>query len=469
MPSNPSTVYQLKVSLAGARPAIWRRVLVEPATSFADLHRIIQVSMGWLGCHLHLFQLKNNVLIGDPEEDMDGMMGFINEAHVPLEAAIEQQGPKFKYEYDFGDGWEHEVVLEKVLQQDSGQLLPRCVKAVGQCPPEDVGGLPGFYQFLEVMGDSQHPDHLDVKEWRGGEGFDPEYVNLEQINADLAERDQLFGRFEPNFGLPPVDFQGLSPNQMHELLQNPLDCPSVFGQPIDTDAAAREVHTAPLVRMVEVLFEAMQDKGIRLTPKGNLPLRYVKALMEAGGDAVYPNQLYAGRIRVRSEEQAHRIHLVRILAELAGFTRKNRGRLMLKKAVQARVKKGDWLGIYRDLFRTVMNDFNWAWLDGYEDLDDIQYVGRFGLWLLACHGAQWRPVQDYMADMLQAFPVLPDMVSAEPYATPETIIGSVLHSRMITLYRLLGLLELDPEYTVFMAEEQQQLRRTALFEALFSA
>ena len=74
-----------------------------------------------------------------------------------------------------------------------------------------------------------------------------------------------------------------------------------------------------------------------------------------------------------------------------------------------------------------------------------------------------------MADMLQAFPVLPDMVSPDPYATPETIIGSALHSRMITLYRLLGLLELDPEYTVFMAEEQQQLRRTALFEALFSA
>ena len=133
MPSNPSTVYQLKVSLAGARPAIWRRVLVEPTTSFADLHRIIQASMGWLGCHLHLFQLKNNVLIGDPEEDMDAMMGYVNEAQVPVEAAIEQQGAKFKYEYDFGDGWEHEIVLEKVLQQDSGQPLPRCVKAVGQC------------------------------------------------------------------------------------------------------------------------------------------------------------------------------------------------------------------------------------------------------------------------------------------------------------------------------------------------
>ncbi|MDY6930230.1 MAG: plasmid pRiA4b ORF-3 family protein, partial [Pseudomonadota bacterium] len=151
MPTEPQTAYQLKVTLAGARPPIWRRLLIDPGTTFQDLHRIIQVAMGWQASHLHLFQADDGTLIGDPAEDFDGMMNFRDEAVVPVSAVLLSEGQALHYEYDFGDGWEHQIVVEKITSDEAAfEDLPRCIKAVGQCPPEDVGGLPGFYEFLEA-------------------------------------------------------------------------------------------------------------------------------------------------------------------------------------------------------------------------------------------------------------------------------------------------------------------------------
>ena len=206
-------VYQIKVSLIGAQPAIWRQLLIEPGSSFRDLHRIIQVAMGWQASHLHLFQADDGRLIGDPAEDFDGMMNFLDETTVPVSGVLNREGHQLKYEYDFGDSWEHEVKLEKILPGDQAGPLPRCIKAIRQCPPEDVGGLPGFYDFLEAMDDAAHPEHVAVRDWMGGEWFEPEYVDLGQINEDLLERDALFSEAEPDFAPQASDFLGLSPNQ----------------------------------------------------------------------------------------------------------------------------------------------------------------------------------------------------------------------------------------------------------------
>ena len=114
------------------------------------------------------------------------MMNFRDEAVVPLSAVLLSEGQALHYEYDFGDGWEHQIVLEKITSvEPCNEKLPRCIKAVRRCPPEDVGGLHGFYEFLEAMEDMAHPEHIDVREWFG-EWFDPEFVDLDQINADLA-------------------------------------------------------------------------------------------------------------------------------------------------------------------------------------------------------------------------------------------------------------------------------------------
>lgn len=172
---------------------------------------------------------------------------------------------------------------------------------------------------------------------------------------------------------------------MHDLLRSPLDCPSVFGGEVDTATAFRAVEHAPVIRILKVLFDVMGDKGIRLTSKSNLPMQQVHAMINAAGEAAFFHR-YIGSIR--SEEVVPRVHLSRILAELAGLTRQVKGRLMLKKAVQARVHKGDWLSIYQDILRTALSGFNWAWQDFQEGLEGIQTVGPFGFWLLHRYGDQ---------------------------------------------------------------------------------
>ena len=120
MPPPANKAYQLKVSLLGARPPIWRRLLVAPDTTFQDLHRIIQLAMGWQACHLHMFQAGDDRLIGDPAEDFDGMQNFQDETMVAVSAVLNKEGQALTYDYDFGDSWEHEVRLEKVLPGDQG-------------------------------------------------------------------------------------------------------------------------------------------------------------------------------------------------------------------------------------------------------------------------------------------------------------------------------------------------------------
>ena len=465
MPAKPQAAYQLKVTLSGAKPPIWRRLLVEPGTTLQDLHRIIQVAMRWQASHLHLFQAEDGTLIGDPAEDFDGMMNFQDEAVVPVSAVLLREGQALHYEYDFGDGWEHQIVLEKItsLAADN-ETLPRCVKAVRQCPPEDVGGLHGFYEFLEAMEDMAHPEHIAVREWCG-EWFEPDFVDLEQINADLAERDDWFPEDPEHGAPPPSDFQGLSPTRVHELLENPLNCPSVFNPLFNAESVKELLETAPFIRMARVLVEAMKGKGIRLTGKGNLPLKHVKAMVEAGGESmVAPMARYSP---IRSEEHVLAVILTRVLLEIAGYTKKQKGVLSLKKTAETRLEKKGWLTVYRDLLSTALTRLSWASMDHYEGLEGIQYTAPFCFWLLSEKGDEWRPVDEYLGDMLKAFPRLPLAAYPVVYMSDEEQARSALRSRMLTLFQLLGLIELDPEHARLRDEGEQRMRRTGLFEGLF--
>lgn len=458
-------VYQIKVSLSGARPPIWRRLLISPETTFQDLHRIIQIAMGWRASHLHLFQAADDRLIGDPAEDEGGMMGFVDETRLLVSSVLKNEGQSIKYEYDFGDSWEHQLTLEKILPSDGqSEPLPRCIKAVRQCPPEDVGGLHGYYDFLDAMVDSAHPEHEAVREW-WSQAFDPEFVDVEMINQTLPERDAFFADNDLDL-VPPADFLGLSPSQMHELLQSPLNCPSVFKPLIDAKAVNQELDTAPIMQMAKVLVSELGDKGIRLTGKGNLPLKTVKAMIEAAGaEVVVP---FVGYGTVRSEEQILGVQLTRVLLELAGCTKKVKGRLLMKKSAAKHLDTKGWLTLYQDLLAAVFSQLNWAWVDHHEELRDVQYVGPFCLWLLAEKGGEWLPVNSYIDDMLAAFPLLPLAAQPLPYASEEQQIRWVLDSRLIRLFRLLGFIALSPERALFQEDTQQMMQRTGLFEGLFT-
>jgi len=187
MVSNLRAVYQLKVQLKGVRPPIWRRFLVSNTSTLEEFHHTLQIVMGWTNSHLHQF-ISGNSRYGmvDPEFGMDWDDDLQDELNFKVKHLLKSEGDSILYEYDFGDGWEHKITLEKVLPFDKGQFLPFCVKGKRGCPPEDVGGVWGYGDFLEKWIDENHPEHEDLIEW-AGDYFDPEIFDQTETNKILEE------------------------------------------------------------------------------------------------------------------------------------------------------------------------------------------------------------------------------------------------------------------------------------------
>ena len=177
------SIYQLKVTLKGTEPPIWRRLQIASIDSLEDVHIAIQIVMGWTNSHLHEFA-QGRDRYGIPDEDFPSDVR--DETEYRLDQVLKKEKDKLNYVYDFGDGWEHEVVLEKILPFEHGAVLPVCLEGSRACPPEDVGGIPGYEMFLEAISDTSHPEHEEMLEWSGGD-FDPEHFDLAQTNDLLRE------------------------------------------------------------------------------------------------------------------------------------------------------------------------------------------------------------------------------------------------------------------------------------------
>ena len=183
-PAYSSTVYQLKITLRDIRPPIWRRVQVQGSETLEHLHYVAQIAMGWTNSHLHSFSVEG-IEYGVPMPDLGfDELGLKDESKVKLGKLIAGEKFKFFYQYDFGDSWEHEILVEKVLKVDVEVDYPICLKAKRACPPEDCGGIWGYESFLEAIRDTQHPEHTEMLEWVGGT-FDPEETDLDEINKEL--------------------------------------------------------------------------------------------------------------------------------------------------------------------------------------------------------------------------------------------------------------------------------------------
>ena len=206
--------YQIRITLKGAKPPIWRRVALPANVTLGELHVVIQIVMGWTDDHLHQFMLKSkgrkqswDVLAGMAQEGRwDEMFTRTQETRVfgpsldPMGGELDMDGededavtlgevcPKVKskliYEYDFGDGWQHVIEVQKIIEP--GVEQPVCLAGKKACPPEDCGGLWGYYGLLEAVADPKHEQHEDMLEWLGGE-FDPDAFDLEEVNTILAE------------------------------------------------------------------------------------------------------------------------------------------------------------------------------------------------------------------------------------------------------------------------------------------
>jgi len=183
-----SDIYQLKITLKWSKPSIWRRIVVHANTNLAVLHDIIQIAIGWQQAHLYCFDDGHNRYGWiDPDFD-DGYM--LNAQDFTLDALLKAPKDKLVYEYDFGDGWIHDIVLEKIFSQEELATIPKCLKAVGACPPEDCGGIGGYYGLLDILENPKHEDYKDMRAWLGlkrGQSFDPDFVNISLINEMLKE------------------------------------------------------------------------------------------------------------------------------------------------------------------------------------------------------------------------------------------------------------------------------------------
>ena len=184
---------QFKISLQYIKPPIWRRISVPDDHTLGDLHRLIQAVMGWSDDHAHAFQI-GSVEYGRVDKQ-DRLSVFFapprkNEEIFTLRRIVDRVGQKFTYEYDFGDGWIHEILVEGSEPMPQHYQGPVCLAGERACPPEDCGGVPGYARVLRVLKKASTPDDREFRRWVGR--YDPERFDLASANKWLRD----FGRLE---------------------------------------------------------------------------------------------------------------------------------------------------------------------------------------------------------------------------------------------------------------------------------
>ena len=172
--------FQIKVTLQHTKPPIWRRILVAPEIKLDRLHDVLQIVMGWTNSHLYQFKTSLGY-IADPAFELEEVE---SSKKTTLQSVL--HGPKshIRYEYDFGDGWDHQLQLEKVVELED-PILAICLGGARACPPEDCGGPWGYGKLQAILKDPEHPEHEEMSEWIGP-GFDPDAFDIEVINKRLA-------------------------------------------------------------------------------------------------------------------------------------------------------------------------------------------------------------------------------------------------------------------------------------------
>jgi hypothetical protein len=178
------SILQLHIELRGTKPKIWRRVLVPETITLSRLHSVIQAAFNWNHTHIHEFITSDGDRYGS-SDPMDAMDGVSSGEKVRLTKVLETA--TLNYVYDFGDYWEHRIKVEKTLVAEPSLTLPICITGACAAPPDDCGGVPGYYEFVQVMANASDPEHDEMAEWIGADTWDPTAFDIVEINERLAE------------------------------------------------------------------------------------------------------------------------------------------------------------------------------------------------------------------------------------------------------------------------------------------
>lgn len=174
MSKTSQNIYQFKITLDGTKPKIWRQIQIPENYSFLDFHIAIQEAMGWEDCHLHKFEMVN---------PLKGTMERISESKEDktiISKYFSLSNKKASYEYDFGDSWEHSILLEKILPAEKGSEYPRCIAGERACPPEDCGGVWRYEEIVEIIKDPDDPEYQEMLDWID-EDFKPEFFDPKSV------------------------------------------------------------------------------------------------------------------------------------------------------------------------------------------------------------------------------------------------------------------------------------------------
>jgi hypothetical protein len=300
--AQPGKVWQIRAEIQGTRPQVWRRVLVSDRITLLDLHSILQDCFGWQDYHLHEFTIRGK-RYSDPDNDEYGEMNLQDDAQTRLRDLGLEPGERFRYVYDFGDGWQHFLCLEEILPAEKQPRLPSCIGGARACPPEDVGGVGGYAQFLQALADPDHPEHTEYSQWIGG-AFDPDAFNLQETNERL--RQAISRRRAPQWNVTEQG-RGNTAIEVSDLYLKPA---------LELAKHETAAHSLPLRRDVLTLLGYLREHKVTGTQStGNLPLKAVSEVSAAFVDPPVLQQDIGGLVyRIRSEEEVPSVYFAHLLA-----------------------------------------------------------------------------------------------------------------------------------------------------------
>lgn len=197
-----NSIYIISMEIKEIKPKIWRKIAIHKDETFWDLHIAIQSVMDWYDYHLHTFGLKDMKTgskfdVGIPIEEDDDILP---DWEYYLEDYLNKDNREILYRYDFGDNWQVPLKLEDITDAEPGKKYPLCLDGARSAPPEDVGGIGGYYRLIEIMKDKEDSDYEDMVRWYGGI-FDPEHFDISDIEFMDPEKrfDEVFNNDEIGF------------------------------------------------------------------------------------------------------------------------------------------------------------------------------------------------------------------------------------------------------------------------------
>lgn len=389
-------VYEIKVTLKDIVPPVWRRIVVPGNTTLLKLHDILQIVMGWQDYHLHLFTFDGENY-GDPEDDEWGDLGTMPEHKYELRQLIHGVGQRFTYQYDFGDNWVHLLRVQKIGPAREGVHYPVCTDGRRASPPEDVGGVPGYANFLEAIRDPDHPEHEEYLMWIGG-SFDPQQFELEAVNTQL----RTMGRGRSTRRMDGWYAAEAEPDTGIDIVA--LGTQWVDNLPAEGRAVAQAL---PLRRDVVALLEYLRDHRVTGTSAlGNLPLKAVTEICAQFADPPPLEERIGQHVhRVRSEHEVWPLYFRHVLASLAGLIQGEAGRRWRLTEIGGQYLDADNPAQIWFLWTTWWTQMNWAIASPYEF--ERGEVPQWFVWrtlglLLELPVGEWLPFEAFADRLIES-------------------------------------------------------------------